>query len=198
MKLTLAFPLERLSFKCVLSSSRYLKFVKDTVYGNLQQAQLGGVPGAFHLVKSFLKIKLPPAIPGLEVCDYILSTQPFIWEEAISPKKIVLCVSSGKIKLSKLVSISYVWSLWSKTWICLGIVLYMNHQLLICGCQELQPSHSVTHTSWLWPHYLSIISLPVQTPHYAKVVRLYSRAWGCKKFVCIELMQIWQLVISIH
>ena len=78
VKLTLAFPLERLSFKCVLSSSRYLKFVKDTVYGNLQQAQLGGVPGAFHLVKSFLKIKLPPAIPGLEVCDYILSTQPFI------------------------------------------------------------------------------------------------------------------------
>ncbi|CAH3176978.1 unnamed protein product [Porites lobata] len=45
---------------------RYLKFVQDTVYDNLQQAMLGGVPGTFHLVKSFLKIKLPPVLQGLE------------------------------------------------------------------------------------------------------------------------------------
>ena len=49
---------------------RYLKFVQDTVYDNLQQAMLGGVPGTFHLVKSFLKIKLPPVLQGLEVCLY--------------------------------------------------------------------------------------------------------------------------------
>lgn len=46
---------------------RYIKFVQDTVYDNLHQAKLGGVPGTFHLVKSFLKIKLPPVVQGLEV-----------------------------------------------------------------------------------------------------------------------------------
>ena len=40
------------------------------MYDNLQQAMLGGVPGTFHLVKSFLKIKLPPVLQGLEVCLY--------------------------------------------------------------------------------------------------------------------------------
>lgn len=48
---------------------RYLKFVQDTVYGNLYQAKLGGVPGTFHLVKSYLKIKLPPVVQGLEDGD---------------------------------------------------------------------------------------------------------------------------------
>jgi len=53
---------------------RYLKFVQDTVYGNLQEARLGGVPGTFHLVKSYLKIKLPPFVQGLEVhaCGVLL------------------------------------------------------------------------------------------------------------------------------
>lgn len=49
------------------SSFRYKKFVQDTVYDNLHQAKLGGVPGTFHLVKSFLKIKLPTVVQGLEV-----------------------------------------------------------------------------------------------------------------------------------
>ena len=51
---------------------RYKKFVQDTVYDNLHQAKLGGVPGTFHLVKSFLKIKLPTVVQGLEVHFYYL------------------------------------------------------------------------------------------------------------------------------
>ena len=34
--------------------SAFLKFVKNTVFANLQKAQLGGVPGTYHLVRSFL------------------------------------------------------------------------------------------------------------------------------------------------
>lgn len=41
--------------------------MQDTVYDNLHEAKLGGVPGTFHLVKSYLKIKLPPVVQGLEV-----------------------------------------------------------------------------------------------------------------------------------
>lgn len=37
--------------------TRYQKFIERIVYSNLQQAQLGGVPGVFFLVKSFLKIR---------------------------------------------------------------------------------------------------------------------------------------------
>ncbi|XP_028392080.1 nuclear pore complex protein Nup93-like [Dendronephthya gigantea] len=36
---------------------RYQKYIERIVYGNLQQAQLGGVPGVFSLVKSFLKLR---------------------------------------------------------------------------------------------------------------------------------------------
>ena len=31
------------------------------MYSNLQQAQLGGLPGTYHLVKSFLHVRLPSA-----------------------------------------------------------------------------------------------------------------------------------------
>ncbi|XP_046843260.1 nuclear pore complex protein Nup93-like [Xenia sp. Carnegie-2017] len=41
---------------------RYQKYIERTVYNNLQQAQLGGVPGVFFLVKSFLKIRPMVAI----------------------------------------------------------------------------------------------------------------------------------------
>ena len=44
----------------------YLKYVQETVYSNLAQAQLGGIPGTFNLIKSFLNIKLDPNTPGLE------------------------------------------------------------------------------------------------------------------------------------
>ena len=48
------------------------------MYDNLQQAMLGGVPGTFHLVKSFLKIKLPPVLQGLEVCLYNYARMSFM------------------------------------------------------------------------------------------------------------------------
>lgn len=38
-----------------------------TVFGNLHQAQLGGVPGTYQLVCSFLNIKLPTQLPGMQV-----------------------------------------------------------------------------------------------------------------------------------
>ena len=46
--------------------SAFLKFVQDTVYTNLQQAQLGGVPGTYHLVRSYLNVRISPHTPGLE------------------------------------------------------------------------------------------------------------------------------------
>ncbi|KAI0235619.1 Nuclear pore complex protein Nup93 [Lamellibrachia satsuma] len=44
----------------------YLKYVTLMVYSNLQQAQLGGVPGTYNLVRSFLNIRLPVMMPQLE------------------------------------------------------------------------------------------------------------------------------------
>lgn len=38
-----------------------------TVFGNLHQAHLGGVPGTYQLVRSFLNIKLPGPLPGMQV-----------------------------------------------------------------------------------------------------------------------------------
>lgn len=40
-----------------------------TVFGNLHQAQLGGVPGTYQLVRSFLNIKLPGPLPAMQVGD---------------------------------------------------------------------------------------------------------------------------------
>lgn len=42
-----------------------------TVFGNLHQAQLGGVPGTYQLVRSFLNIKLPGPLPGMQVTQII-------------------------------------------------------------------------------------------------------------------------------
>ena len=39
-----------------------------TVYSNLRQAELGGIPGNYHLVRSYLNIKLTSNVPGT-VCD---------------------------------------------------------------------------------------------------------------------------------
>lgn len=52
---------------------RYLQFVQDSVYSNLPRAKLGGVPGTLQLVKSFLKIKLPSVVQGLEVSSLQVS-----------------------------------------------------------------------------------------------------------------------------
>lgn len=56
----------------VKAAKKYLetafkKFIQGTVFNNLQQAKLGGVPGTFHLVRSFLNVKIPPNTPGLFV-----------------------------------------------------------------------------------------------------------------------------------
>ncbi|NWX92033.1 NUP93 protein, partial [Nothoprocta ornata] len=44
----------------------YKNYTFVTVFGNLHQAQLGGVPGTYQLVRSFLNIKLPAPVPGLQ------------------------------------------------------------------------------------------------------------------------------------
>uniref|UniRef100_A0A3P9ISS5 Nuclear pore complex protein Nup93 n=2 Tax=Oryzias latipes TaxID=8090 RepID=A0A3P9ISS5_ORYLA len=49
----------------VLENS-YKNYTMVTVFGNLHQAQLGGVPGTYQLVRSFLNIKLPGPLPGMQ------------------------------------------------------------------------------------------------------------------------------------
>jgi nuclear pore complex protein Nup93 len=44
----------------------YSRFIRRTVFDNLSSAQLGGVPGTYPLVRSFLNIKVPPTTPGLD------------------------------------------------------------------------------------------------------------------------------------
>ena len=44
----------------------FLKHVRSVVYSNLRDAQLGGIPGTFRLVKSYLNVRLVPDAPGLE------------------------------------------------------------------------------------------------------------------------------------
>lgn len=46
--------------------SAFLKFVKTTVFSNLQRAELGGVPGTYHLVRSYLNVHISTHTPGLE------------------------------------------------------------------------------------------------------------------------------------
>ena len=57
------------AWRCVFRS--YLKYVTLMVYSNLQQAQLGGVPGTYNLVRSFLNIRLPIMMPQLEVTYHL-------------------------------------------------------------------------------------------------------------------------------
>ncbi|CAH1270686.1 NUP93 [Branchiostoma lanceolatum] len=45
---------------------RYVQFITTTIYDNLQQAQLGGIPGTYNTVRSFLNIRLPAVMAGLE------------------------------------------------------------------------------------------------------------------------------------
>lgn len=52
---------------CISSSPSYKNYTMVTVFGNLHQAQLGGVPGTYQLVRSFLNIKLPGPLPGMQV-----------------------------------------------------------------------------------------------------------------------------------
>ena len=59
-----------------------MKFVQNTVYDNLQQAQLGGVPGTCRLVRSFLKVRLPPVVQGLEVRYMVYSETEYRYMQA--------------------------------------------------------------------------------------------------------------------
>ncbi|XP_055955710.1 nuclear pore complex protein Nup93 [Patella vulgata] len=67
----------------------YLKYITTTIYGNLQQAQLGGVPGTYNLVKSFLKVRPPVSIRESE--DFLLEGQP-VWAV------IYYCLRCGDLK----------------------------------------------------------------------------------------------------
>lgn len=55
---------------------RYLDFMRDTVYRSLPQAKLGGVPGTYQLVRSFLNIRQVGRNPELE--DGAVDGQP-LW-----------------------------------------------------------------------------------------------------------------------
>lgn len=60
--------------------SSYKNYTLVTVFGNLHQAQLGGVPGTYQLVRSFLNIKLPAPSPGLQV---LVTSQGQTYSEAV-------------------------------------------------------------------------------------------------------------------
>lgn len=60
----------------LLFSLRYLDFIKETVYRSLPQAKLGGRPGTYQLVRSFLTIRQTGRNPALE--DGTVDGQP-IW-----------------------------------------------------------------------------------------------------------------------
>ncbi|PSN56287.1 Nuclear pore complex protein Nup93 [Blattella germanica] len=54
---------------------RYKTYMTNVVMGNLQQARRGGVPGTFPLVRSFVAVRIPPGLGGLE--DGTVEDQPF-------------------------------------------------------------------------------------------------------------------------
>eukprot|EP00090_Calanus_glacialis_P035065 TRINITY_DN59943_c0_g1_i1.p1 TRINITY_DN59943_c0_g1~~TRINITY_DN59943_c0_g1_i1.p1 ORF type:complete len:802 (-),score=330.13 TRINITY_DN59943_c0_g1_i1:97-2502(-) len=62
---------ERPSSEVVTRARKYLetshsKFIRNVVFSNLSAAQLGGVPGTYHLVRSFLNIRVPSTTQGLD------------------------------------------------------------------------------------------------------------------------------------
>lgn len=50
----------------IFLENRYRDFLENSVFSNLQQAKLGGIPGLFNLVQSFLKIKVVSSSSGFE------------------------------------------------------------------------------------------------------------------------------------
>ena len=65
-----------------------LPLCRNVVYSNLSSAQLGGVPGTFHLVRSFLNIKMPSGGAGLD--DGLVEGVP-VWP------MIYYCLRSGDV-----------------------------------------------------------------------------------------------------
>uniref|UniRef100_A0A8C9G4S3 Nuclear pore complex protein Nup93 n=1 Tax=Pavo cristatus TaxID=9049 RepID=A0A8C9G4S3_PAVCR len=64
-------PVTSLSVHIFVLLFSYKNYTFVTVFGNLHQAQLGGVPGTYQLVRSYLNIKLPAPVPGLQVCPHL-------------------------------------------------------------------------------------------------------------------------------
>ena len=58
------------NFRSIFLFLRYRDFMMEMVSRNLLRAELGGKPGTFQLVKSYLKLKYPPDLQtGFEVRD---------------------------------------------------------------------------------------------------------------------------------
>ncbi|XP_041375379.1 nuclear pore complex protein Nup93-like isoform X2 [Gigantopelta aegis] len=54
----------------------YIRYITMTIYGNLQQAQLGGIPGTYSLVKSYLNVRPPISVRDME--EGLIEGQP-VW-----------------------------------------------------------------------------------------------------------------------
>ena len=73
----------------MMSVCSYLAYIRSTVESNLQQAEQGGIPGTYNLVRAFLNIKMPTIAPVLEVRTLSL----FSWEISRQslPTLLLLC-----------------------------------------------------------------------------------------------------------
>ncbi|XP_002164359.1 nuclear pore complex protein Nup93 [Hydra vulgaris] len=71
---------------------RYRVFIEKCVFDNLQQACLGGVPGLYNLVLSFLKIKLSSNLSGFE--DGTINGVP-VWP------LVYFCLRCGDVKATE-------------------------------------------------------------------------------------------------
>ncbi|KAK7115279.1 hypothetical protein V1264_001179 [Littorina saxatilis] len=72
--------------------SSFLEFLKSVVYENLELSRLGGIPGTFNLVRSYLKLHLPPSSFTAE--DGVLEGQP-IWA------LVYYCLRCGDMKAAQ-------------------------------------------------------------------------------------------------
>ena len=63
---------------CQPALSRYLDYIRDCVFQSPSQAQLGGVPGTFQLVRSFLHLRQVASTPGLEVSGLVVLAFPVV------------------------------------------------------------------------------------------------------------------------
>uniref|UniRef100_A0A0B7A299 Nuclear pore protein n=1 Tax=Arion vulgaris TaxID=1028688 RepID=A0A0B7A299_9EUPU len=70
----------------------YIRYLETTITSNLRQAQLGGIPGTYHLVLSYLKIKPPVTARSSE--DGELDGQP-VWAV------LFFCLRCGDLRAAK-------------------------------------------------------------------------------------------------
>ena len=50
-----------------MNRDSYVKYIERVIYGNLAQAQLGGVPGTLNIVRSFLNVR--PSTKNQEIIE---------------------------------------------------------------------------------------------------------------------------------